>query len=364
MKVLHICNDFNYQKLYINLFKENSKQIDQIVYCGGRNKKILGRNIDKNIHNIEYHNPLIVFPIDKINYFGKAFRQFNYIRKNIDLTGIDYIHSHTLLSDGFIALLIHLFFKIPFLVSVRNTDVNIFFKYKPYLIPLAKKICRKSKALHFPASTVKNKFEKAISRTNDKSFIIPNPIHDFWIQNQAPNPSKFIVGDVFEVCFVGKIDTNKNVMALVKAIEALRSNHKINLTIVGKFYSNSLKRKVLKNRFVNYISHLDSKVDLMKIYRESHLLCLPSKRETFGLVCIEALSQGTPFLMREEQGLFGMVDSNGWANYFKTDREIKKTIQTILLSYDKIKGLYQKIDKFKTSNISQDMLGLYQKNIN
>ena len=91
---LHICNDFNYQKLYINLFRENAKSIDQVVYCGNRNKEITGNNVDSTVSNIEYFNPYIVYPFDKINYFGKALRQFNFIKKNIKLSEIDHIRTH------------------------------------------------------------------------------------------------------------------------------------------------------------------------------------------------------------------------------------------------------------------------------
>ena len=75
MSLLH------YQKLYINLFRENAKSIDQVVYCGNRNKEITGNNVDSTVSNIEYFNPYIVYPFDKINYFGKALRQFNFIKK-------------------------------------------------------------------------------------------------------------------------------------------------------------------------------------------------------------------------------------------------------------------------------------------
>lgn len=360
MKVLHICNDFNYQKLYINLFRENAKSIDQVVYCGNRNKEITGNNVDSTVSNIEYFNPYIVYPFDKINYFGKALRQFNFIKKNIKLSEIDHIHAHTFFSDGIIALLINYYFKISFTVSVRNTDVNAFFKYKPYLIPLGKLIYNCAKTTHFPAQSIKAKFFSKIPRPKSKSIIIPNPLDDYWLKNQQLEKKRYEPQTDFKICFVGKIDANKNIEPLVKAVGEILPKHNIKLTIVGRFYSKSIKKRVLKNTFVKHIKHTETKQTLLKIYRDSHLLCLPSKKETFGLVCLESLTQGTPFLMRKGQGLHGLIEETKDSFYFESDSEISLKIQQVINEQQPNGVVSVELDKFKCFDISKKFISIYK----
>lgn len=360
MKVLHICNDFNYQKLYINLFRENAKSIDQVVYCGNRNKKIIGNNIDTTISNIEYFNPHIVYRYDKINYFGKAYRQYNFIKKNIGLNTINHVHAHTFFSDGVLAFLINLFFNIPYTVSVRNTDVNTFFKFKPYLTPLAYIIYRKAKSIHFPTGNIKRKFFKRVLLKDNKSRVISNPLDDFWIDNQLQNKKSFNKRKSFLICYVGKIDSNKNLDALVCAIERLNLNYKIKLKVVGKFKSKNIKRRVSQKEFVEHINHIHSKDKLKNIYRESHLLCLPSKSETFGMVCLESLSQGTPFLIRKKQGLFGLINAKEGGHYFESDSDISTKIEQIIRRGQMSIKTYVNFEHFRVTKISDEMLNIYQ----
>ena len=359
MRVLQITNDFNYQKLYINLFESKSSSIEQTVFCGARDKRLIGNNIKGDIANINYHNPLIVRKWDKINYFGKALRQFRYIKNNIDLSKIDLIHSHTLFSDGFIAYLIYLKYKIPYVTAVRSTDVNTFFKYKPYLIPLAKRICRNSSSLIFPALTVQSKFESKFKHFKYKSYLINNPLDQFWLENIYRTPRKYSDSKDFKVLYVGKIDKNKNVLALTSAIKKLNTKRRIILHIVGQFNSENIKNKVLSYDFVTYTPHTESKEKLMQYYRDSHLLCLPSKKETFGLVCLEALSQGTPYLMREGQGLFGMINGSLYSNYFKTDDDIEVHLSKIMMEYKTLKINTIDFTLFDVKNVCGKEISIY-----
>ena len=47
--------------------------------------------------------------------------------------GVDVIHPHTVFSGGYVARLLKKTYGIPYIVAVRNTDVNVFFKYMFHL---------------------------------------------------------------------------------------------------------------------------------------------------------------------------------------------------------------------------------------
>ena len=112
---------------------------------------------------------------------------------------------------------------------------------------------------------------------------------------------------VFKILFVGRISKEKNLMRLIEAVLKLRKVFKnVELTIVGSLGNDQKKILPLiqKNTgVVNYLGPVSSKNQLLEIYREHHLFAMPSLIETFGLVYIEALSQGLPVLFTENQGI-------------------------------------------------------------
>src|SRR5690606_32772754 len=48
---------------------------------------------------------------------------------NIDFSEIKMIHAHTWYSDGGVAYLLSKKYNIPYITAVRNTDLNVHYKY-------------------------------------------------------------------------------------------------------------------------------------------------------------------------------------------------------------------------------------------
>ena len=129
MNVLHICNDFCGSKVHRNLYAAlDQKGIKQTVYTYFRHPDLDGKNkFDAN--NTHFLYSYILRPYHRILYPLKVRTVYQNLGSNIDLCQFDIIHATTLFSDGAIAYRIYKKYNIPYIIAVRNTDINTFLKY-------------------------------------------------------------------------------------------------------------------------------------------------------------------------------------------------------------------------------------------
>lgn len=101
-----------------------------------------------------------------------------------------------------------------------------------------------------------------------------------------------------QVIYVGSLKEFKNVLHAVRSVELAREAMAgLELVIVSTGGpQEELVRKVSQERsYVRYLGRV-TEGEKTRLMKESSLLLLPSSREGFGLVLIEALSCGTPFI--------------------------------------------------------------------
>lgn len=127
--VLHITNDYSGSTVYKNLVKElDYLNIEQTIYNPIRDASRIGRNkIDfENSQSQVIYSHILSKYTDRIFYQKKIKKIVRDIEAKIDLTKIKFIHAHTWYSDGGVAYELHKKYKIPYIVAVRNTDLNLF----------------------------------------------------------------------------------------------------------------------------------------------------------------------------------------------------------------------------------------------
>lgn len=127
---------------------------------------------------------------DRVFYFKKQRKIITSILENYDVSQFDVIHAYTLFTDGNAAMELSEKFGIPYVVAIRNTDLNDFFKKMIHLRSHGVKIMRNSSAVFFLSPVyrdaiinryVPNQYREEIFK---KSIIIPNGIDDYWHQNR------------------------------------------------------------------------------------------------------------------------------------------------------------------------------------
>jgi glycosyltransferase involved in cell wall biosynthesis len=259
-------------------------------------------------------------------------------------------------------------FRIPYVVAVRNTDVNVFFKKLFYLRKLGVEILKNSSKIIFLSKTYKDfvlenyvpsKFREYIE---NKCVIIPNGIDDYWVKNLG-EPKELQNGEKIRILQVGDINKNKNVLTTVKAISHLNQDgFTMELNLVGKIVDKRVYNSIIKYKFVNYLGY-KSKDELLGVYSNNHIFVLPSIYETFGLVYAEAMSQGLPVIYSKGQGFDGQFKNGevGYATESLDITDLQSNLRNIIKNYDELSKLcLLNVKKFEWDVINESYQSLYE----
>src|SRR5690554_4135974 len=139
-KILHICNGYLGSSIYHQLYTKLSELgVEQIVYCPLRGKGQESKYIEAfPTYETKFSDPL------KIQHRFIFHQKVRYllmdINRKVNLESIGFTHATTLFSDGALAYRLYIDHNLPYLLTVRNTDLNIFLKYMFHLRPLVKQI--------------------------------------------------------------------------------------------------------------------------------------------------------------------------------------------------------------------------------
>jgi glycosyltransferase involved in cell wall biosynthesis len=311
--VLHICSDYSKQKLYKELILSLAEVgTKQIVLVPVRSSDEIGAYDIVNNPMIKVIYAHILNKTHRLFYFTKIKRVFKFIIENSLIDGVDVIHSHFLFSDGGVAYMLNRKFRIPYITAVRNTDINVFWKYLVYLRNYGRKIAKSSNKLIFLSPAYAN--DPKWKPYGDKVLIIPNGIKDHWfnVWSREPHNSRAL-----RFLYVGDFTENKNVHLLLQWIVQINKKIECSLTLVGG--GGGDEKRILDTlnldsfKVIKYLGRIKDENDLKAIYNAHDCLVLISRFETFGLVCIEAISQGLPILYTAKQGVDGYFATGDFA---------------------------------------------------
>ena len=117
---------------------------------------------------------------DRILFAYKQRKIIKNIESSYEISDFDMLHGYTLFSDGNVAYTLHKKYGIPYVVAVRNTDVNSFFKYRPHLRGRGVRILRNAAAVFFLSASYRDQViehyvpKKYREEIMGKAQIIPN----------------------------------------------------------------------------------------------------------------------------------------------------------------------------------------------
>jgi glycosyltransferase involved in cell wall biosynthesis len=235
----------------------------------------------------------------------------------VDPSSFDLAHAHFLYSDGAVARVLHERFGLPYIVAVRNTDVNVFMRFRPDLrwrcwdiVAHARHVVFLSPAYldvllrRAPTSVRANLAEKAR--------VIPNGLSSFWMDQRHDETRKVRDDDVLKLLYVGELSKNKNIVTSITAAALLNRERPTTLTLVGAGgdAESAIDAVIASGKypFVSRLGRVDDPSKLAAIYRDHDVFVMPSFRETFGVAYIEALSQGLPIVFSRGQGVDGYFE--------------------------------------------------------
>lgn len=370
MRVLHINSNYIYTTLHQNMIsKLDERGISNNVFVPVSDSQAGVIDPIKTVKVVECFNKY-----DRIWFRNKQKKIYRSLVKSFDIGSFDCIHAYTLFTDGNCALRASQEYNIPYVVAVRNTDVNTFFKYMPHLRHIGVKVLRGAKKVFFLSETYKelvlNNYVPHDLREEIaiKSTIVPNGIDDYWLKRVNDKKKYEVVEERLNrrdirIIYAGSIDKNKNIGLTMQAVEKLRADGwSVLYTIIGPIKDNAVYQEFKNNTDVKFINKLP-KEELIKHYRESDIFVMPSHRETFGLVYAEAMSQGLPVLYTSGQG-FDKQFPEGVVGYSVDDKSVDSLfngMMQVVRNYVEIsQACIEKVSVFDWNIICDKYIGFYK----
>lgn len=280
------------------------------------------------------------------------------------------LHAHSLITNGLIAYRHHRKAGTPYVVTVRNTDINIFMGKSWFFRQLGSRILNKAAAVLFLSPAYRDvqlrallspdRFQEVVA----KSHIIPNGINDFWIDNQVGAPRQAVTGPI-KVLFAGKLRANKNVDTLIAACNLIaKEGHPVTLDVVGDGPEYDRLRGLECHFAIRFHGYVSAREQLMQIYRDCDLMVVPSFRESFGLVYAEAMSQGLAVIYSKNQGFDGFFP-DGLVGFAADAYDLNDIAGKILRVRELLpqlsKSALASVGAFHWNAVASKLGGMYQK---
>ncbi|MEP0859802.1 MAG: glycosyltransferase family 4 protein [Ignavibacterium sp.] len=324
IKILHLTYDFAEENqgsstvVVKDLIEESSKYLFNKIITLKRTTKL--KYFEAVVRNENFL---------RINHFGFPYGLFlksnSYLIADrivksfssiLKLDSIDAIHAHKLTFEGFIGYKLSCILGTKLIVSIRQTDFLVL-KYRPDLIPLAKKILTDAVLVFYIAPYMKKRLSdligsKFLDTVIHKFHFLPNPIDFNFFQINNSVKKEFYL----TVLWLHKRSVKrKNLFGLFEAIKLINIEN-FKLKIIGKGdYEQKVQSKIQKLGIEDKVELLGFREnkEIKKILSESRGLLLPSFSETFGVVYAEALLSGVPILYSKDTGFDGIFENVGIA---------------------------------------------------
>lgn len=184
--LLHINSYFSNSKFYKNLYDNQiMNDLDIHVYIPvptdfANNGFDYGKYSTISKNHKKY---------DRYIFHLKHHKIYKDVKEKYNIDQYSIIHAHSLFSNGYISMKLKEDFGIPYIVAVRDTDLNIFFKQMLHLRRLGIQILKNASHIIFLSKPYKEDLmDKYIPANlqgefNNKASIIPNGIDQFWLNN-------------------------------------------------------------------------------------------------------------------------------------------------------------------------------------
>lgn len=368
-KILHICSNYFGSKVHKELYMHlDNAGLPQTVYSYFDGEEKIGKNMfEGNCTYFIYSD--ILNPVMRKIYPYKEHVVYKDLSEKAIIRDYSCVYATTLFSDGGIAYKIKREYGIPYIVAVRNTDINYFMPHSLFW-RYGRAILLEASKIVFISTAKQNEFSKhkmvlpIFEKIRDKIILQPNGIDSFWINNRQSD-SKL---NNYQICYVGIFTKEKNVINLIKAVKLLREKYpSIYLNIVGGGGDNEKEvvAEAKNSDFVKLHGYITAKNNLQTIFRENSLFAMPSHHETFGLVYLEAMSQGLPVIYTKNEGIDGMFTAVGEAVLSTSVDSIKEGIDRVFSDYSAYQ-INEKINfgAFDWNTIARNYLKIFQEVIN
>ncbi len=177
-----------------------------------------------------------------------------------------------------------------------------------------------------------------------------------------------ILSGDFVISFVGRLSRDKGVFELLDAVRQLKKIHNnLQLILIGRCEELEVERYLKQETRLEYIKYIGETSTPEKYLSISSLLCLPSYREGFGTVVIEAAAMSVPTVGSDIVGLVDAVEDGvtGLLVKSKDVNDLRIALDKMILNQDLVMRMgaqaYLRCGKFFDSKkISELVISEYR----
>lgn len=224
------------------------------------------------------------------------------------------------------------------------------------------KYFKKYSSIGFRSYKIKEEFENYLN-IKIESFMCLSGIPNKYISSSICNKGYNSLSEV-RIVYAGRLDKNKNVEKVVYALKKIKEKKKINFTIIGEGNRKNYIENIINNNNMNDMVFLKGKLareETFEYMQKSDIFIMISKKETLGLVYLEAMAAGCIVIGTRGQGIDGIIIDgiNGFLTDCNNEVEITNTINHVinldLKEQDKIrKRAKETVELLEDSKVSTE----------
>jgi glycosyltransferase involved in cell wall biosynthesis len=298
----------------------------------GQNIRLHKLPIGKNETNLHYQSQknLLVYSWRAYIFSRKLIKSAQKKKQPYTLT-----HSFFTVPCGFLSMLIKYEFKLPYIVSLRGSDVPYYsdrfvFLYK-FIAPLIKFIWKEADRVISNSEGLRKLAHKSSPKQAIKIIYNGIDINQFKPKEERQKQNKFIITPG-----ASRLTDRKGINYLIEAIAMLVPKYpQIFLKIMGDGNARQKLEEMVKKlrlernvEFIGIIPH--EKVS--SYYQEATLFVFPSLNEGMSNAMLEALATGLPLISTNTGGASELVfeNKNGFNIKFKNSSDIAEKLEKLI----------------------------------
>jgi glycosyltransferase involved in cell wall biosynthesis len=328
--------------------------------------KIDIENKPSNVHL--YPTPIFYLPTDS-QYKQLGEKHYKQVKKIIKENNIqfDIVHSHFTWSAGYAGAKLKEKYGVPFVVTAHGYDI--------YKLPF--KDCEWKSKVEFVLNsadfiiTVSNSNYECIKKLDVKTpvKVIPNGYQEELFHPIHKNKCRKLLGLSIEkkiILSVGNLEEIKGHKHLVEAMEyVLKKRKDVICLIVGSGKLEiELKKQIKSAGLYDYVKLVGAKPhsEITLWMNACDIFVLPSLRESFGVVQIEAMACGKPIVATRNGGSEQIIISEDYGILCEPGNS-KNLAESILHGISKIYNqnkLFSYAKLYSYNNISEDICSIYK----
>lgn len=328
----------------------------------GDNIRIHKLPIGKNENNLHFQSV--------VNLLRYTWKSYWFSRKLCKKNKFNLSHSFFTTPCGFVSMLLKWEFGIPYIVSLRGSDVPGYSDRFPliytFLKPLFAYIWKKSSATVSNSQGLKELALKTNSKQEIKVIYNGIDIEKFKPTGNIKNTKEFII-----MPGASRITGRKGLNYLVEAISKLVPKYpNVKLKIVGDGNEReNLEKQVRDLEIENKVEFMGQVLHkkVLEFYQEASVFVLPSLNEGMSNAMLEALACGLPIISTQTGGADELVrdGENGYIIKFKDSNDIVEKLEKLMNDPDLLQKMGEasrrRAQNLSWENVAKEYFELYKK---